>query len=116
MRALALAAGVTAPLAAQEVAYEGGLSAATGRYIFTERTTTWTLLAGLAYTAGRFTLRGSVPIVLQNTTLVTRSGMGGGAERWIFEWQRVAAWQRPSGKRVDRGERGGNVRPHVPRR
>lgn len=76
-RALALIAGVAAPLAAQEVAYEGGLSAATGRYIFTERTTTWTLLTGLVYTSGRLTVRGTFPLVLQNSTLVTRSGMGG---------------------------------------
>lgn len=72
---LALAVPVL-PAAAQRFAYEGGLSVATGSYFFTERTTTWMLVSGLAATAGRLTLRASIPLYVQNTTLVTGSGGG----------------------------------------
>ena len=39
-------------LVAQGVAYEGGVSVATGSYIFTTRTTSVTIATGRAYTAG----------------------------------------------------------------
>jgi len=77
--AVVLAAALgPAPLAAQGLSYEGGLSLATGTYIFAERTTSWSLSSGLAATRGPVTLRASVPIYLQNTTLVSLSGPGGG--------------------------------------
>lgn len=72
---LVLAAFVV-PAAAQRVAYEGNLSAATGTYYYTARTTTWALGSGLAYTAGLVTVRASVPVLMQNTTLVMHSGGG----------------------------------------
>jgi hypothetical protein len=63
-----------ASLAAQEVAWEGGLSVATGRYMFTERTTGWSLNTGFAFSAGPLSFRVSLPVLLQNSTLVTSSG------------------------------------------
>jgi len=61
---------------AQGLAYEGGLSLATGEYIFTARTTSWTLSSGLSVRAGRFTVRATAPLFVQNTTLLTGSGAG----------------------------------------
>jgi hypothetical protein len=60
----------------QKVHYEGALSVATGKYIFTERTTSWTLLNGLAFSAGPLTLRGSVPVYAQNTSLISGTSAG----------------------------------------
>jgi len=71
-----LVALVPAAAVAQGLAYEGGLSLATGEYIFTARTTSWTLSSGLSGRAGRFTLRAGAPLFLQNTTLLTGSGAG----------------------------------------
>lgn len=68
----------TLPLAAQGLHYDGGLSVASGAYIFTERTTSWSLFTGLTLDQGRFTFRASLPVHLQNTTLVSLSGPGGG--------------------------------------
>lgn len=59
---------------AQQLHYEGALSLASGTYIFTERTNSWTLSTGLAFAAGPVTLRGTMPMFLQNTTLLTSSG------------------------------------------
>ena len=64
------------PLAAQQVHYEGGLSMSSGSYIFTERTTSWVLSNGLAVNAGPFSIRGTVPVFRQNTTLLTSSATG----------------------------------------
>lgn len=66
-------AGTTA---AQQVHYEGSLGAATGRYIFSARTTSAGWTNGLALTTGRLTIRGSVPVWWQNTVLLTASGAG----------------------------------------
>lgn len=63
-------------LAAQGVAYEGGVSLATGSYIFTTRTTSFTIATGVAYRAGRLTLRAGLPVFVQNTSLLTGSGAG----------------------------------------
>lgn len=76
----------TRPLASQTVHYEGSVSATTGRYIFSERTTSIAWSSGLAVTVGRVTIRAAVPVWWQNTPLVTASGMGqipsgGGGER-----------------------------------
>jgi hypothetical protein len=64
------------PLTAQQLAYEGAVGFATGRYIFAARTMSWTLSTGLSLAAGRVTLRAGIPVYLQNTTLVTASGAG----------------------------------------
>jgi hypothetical protein len=68
---------VPLPLAAQSLAYEGGLSVTTGRYFFDTRTTSVALSTGLALTAGRITVRVGIPVLTQNTELVTSSGIGG---------------------------------------
>ena len=73
-----LAALGPAPVAAQGLYYEGGLSLATGTYIFAERTTSWAASTGLAVGSRRVTLRASLPVYLQNSTLVSLSGPGGG--------------------------------------
>ncbi len=65
-----------APLEAQGVAYEGGISLATGNYFYTTRTTSWTIASGLAYSAGRLTLRAGLPVYVQNSSLVRGSGTG----------------------------------------
>lgn len=72
----ALLAAVT-PAAAQQLAYEGSFGMTTGRYIFATPTTTFTLSTGLALTTGPLTLRASVPVWLQNSTVITASGPGG---------------------------------------
>jgi hypothetical protein len=72
---LALVAPVV-PAAGQRLAYEDGLSLSTGTYFFTERTTSWMLVSGLAAAAGRVTVRASFPLYAQNTTLVTQSAGG----------------------------------------
>lgn len=71
--ALALA-GFVPEAGAQMLHYEGGLSMASGTYIFTQRTNSFTLATGLAFSAGPVTFRGTVPVFLQNTTLVASSG------------------------------------------
>jgi len=74
--AVLLAAFVPTATAAQRLAYEGGLSLATGTYIFSSRTTSWTLASGLSARTGRFTLRATAPLYVQNTSLLTGSGVG----------------------------------------
>ncbi|HEU5261547.1 MAG TPA: hypothetical protein VFU41_09020 [Gemmatimonadales bacterium] len=65
-----------APLRAQEVAYEGGIGLATGKYFYTTRTTSWTISTGLAYSPGRLVLRAGLPVYVQNSSLVRGSGAG----------------------------------------
>jgi len=66
--------GLASAAGAQMLHYEGGLSLASGNYIFTERTNSFTLSTGLAFSAGPVTIRGTFPVFLQNTTLVASSG------------------------------------------
>lgn len=66
-----------APLMAQGLHYEGSLGLSRGSYIFADPITTWSLHTGLALSTGRVTLRASLPLILQNSTLLTGSGMGG---------------------------------------
>lgn len=76
--AVALAAtALPGTVAGQSLAYEGGLGLSSGRYIFDTRTTSLSLTSGLAWSHGRWTLRLALPVVAQNTPLVTASGMGG---------------------------------------
>lgn len=70
-----LALAVT-PLGAQTLHYEGSLGIATGTYIFTERTSSWNVSTGLALAAGPVTLRATLPVFYQNTTLVASAGSG----------------------------------------
>jgi hypothetical protein len=67
---------LAARTAAAQVTYEGSLSGSTGKYLFTERTTSLALTSGLSFRTGRLTLRASLPVWYQNTTLVTSSGAG----------------------------------------
>lgn len=64
------------PWEAQQVSYEGGLSASSGTYSFSERTSSFALSTGLCLKTGRLSFRATVPIWLQNTTLITSSGAG----------------------------------------
>lgn len=63
-------------LEGQSLHYEGAVSVASGNYIFTQRTTSWTLANGLALSAGPFTLRGSLPVIRQNTSLIAGLSTG----------------------------------------
>ena len=71
------AMGPALPLVAQGLFYEGGLSVASGAYIFADRTTGWSLSTGLAAGTRRLTFRATLPVYLQNTSLVSLSGPGG---------------------------------------
>lgn len=73
---LVLALLAPGPLAAQGIRLDGGLGVTSGTYLFEERTTTWSVSAGLAAEFGAFTLRGSVPVYRQNSTLVAGSATG----------------------------------------
>jgi len=68
---LAAAVFTAAGIAAQEVTYSGSLQYATGSYVFAERTHSAYLISGLGVEAGRFELRGSVPVIFQNSAVVT---------------------------------------------
>ncbi|MBI4500054.1 MAG: hypothetical protein HY700_02730 [Gemmatimonadetes bacterium] len=73
---LALLGLLPGTLRAQRVAYEGGLSLATGNYFYTTRTTSWTISSGIAYTPGRLIFRAALPLYVQNSSLIR--GAGGG--------------------------------------
>jgi hypothetical protein len=64
------------PAAALALYCEGSASAATGEYVFTERTLTASLVSGVALETGWLSLRASFPVWLQNSTLVSTSGGG----------------------------------------
>lgn len=64
------------PVAAQRLNYEGGLLAASGKYLFTEGTNTVALSTGFALMAGPVTVRASFPVWFQNNRLLTSSGWG----------------------------------------
>lgn len=68
---LAAAPPVRSEAGAQEVTYSGSLQYATGSYVFEERTHTAYLMSGLGVEAGRFELRGSLPVIFQNSAVVT---------------------------------------------
>lgn len=71
--ALAVPAG---PLAPQSVAYEGAASFARGDYVFTETTSSYTISSGLAFTFGHVTFRASLPVYVQNSTLISGTATG----------------------------------------
>lgn len=74
--ALWAGAGAASPVAAQAVHLEGAVSYSRGTYIFSEATDAWSLTTGLAVTVAPVTLRASVPVWWQNSTLVSTSGTG----------------------------------------
>ena len=67
---------VAAPSAAQTLHYEGSAGLATGTYIFTERTSSWNVSTGLAFSAGPVSLRASLPVFYQSTALIVSTGAG----------------------------------------
>ena len=67
-------AATTGPASGQRVQYTGSLQAATGEYIFTERTTSLALFNGLALDLGRMHVIATLPIVYQNSAAVTYIG------------------------------------------
>jgi len=71
-----LALALVAPLEAQTLHYEGSVGLATGTYIFTQRTSSWSVSTGLAFSAGPVTFRANLPVFYQNTTLVASTGTG----------------------------------------
>lgn len=62
------------PVSAQTLEYTGGVQSWTGEYLFTERTTSFTLLTGLSLDLGRLRLAASLPLLYQNSTAVTYVG------------------------------------------
>lgn len=62
------------PAGAQEVEYTGGVQAATGDYLFTERTTSFAFLNGLSLAFGRVRLSATLPLLYQNSTALTYIG------------------------------------------
>lgn len=73
---LLVAFAVGAPLEAQTLDYEGSAGLATGSYIFTTRTSSWHVSTGLSLGAGPVTLRATLPVFYQNSTLVATTGAG----------------------------------------
>jgi hypothetical protein len=67
---------IAAPGAAQRLAYDGGVSGATGTYLFTERTNSLAFSTGFQLSTRRWSLRASLPVWVQNSTLLTASGAG----------------------------------------
>ena len=62
--------------AAPIIHYEGGITVASGDYSTSERTTSISWMTGLALERGRVTARASIPLWLQNSTLVSITGGG----------------------------------------
>jgi hypothetical protein len=65
-----------APSTAQTLHYEGSTGLATGAYLFTQRTSSWSLSTGLAFSAGPVSLRASLPVFYQTTALIVSTGTG----------------------------------------
>lgn len=68
---------MTMPTAsAQDIAYTGSAQAATGDYLFTERTSSLYVSNGVALTTRRLRVTLSVPVVVQSTPWVTYTAAG----------------------------------------
>jgi len=79
MRIVPVALGLAAlagPIGAQTLHYEGSAGLATGTYIFTQRTSSWSVATGFALGAGPATLRASFPVFYQNTSLLASTATG----------------------------------------
>jgi hypothetical protein len=72
---LALAAGPR-PVRAGEAFYAGAVQYATGDFVFADRTSSVYVLNGVSYATDRWTVSASVPIIYQNTALVSNTGPG----------------------------------------
>lgn len=70
LQSLTAAAG----LSGQEVGYSGSLQLSTGDYVFDERTTSLYLFSGLEFRLDRFALAASLPLILQNSGVVSLVG------------------------------------------
>jgi hypothetical protein len=68
---LALAILDAPGVAAQALTYDGALSYSRGSYIFTEPTNSFWLSTGLSLRAGRFSLSASLPVIVQNSGLIS---------------------------------------------
>jgi len=64
--------GAATPAGAQSLTYTGVLTGSTGEYIFTERTTSASLLSGLEIAVGRMTASASLPVIGQTTPWVAQ--------------------------------------------
>lgn len=106
----AVVAAGAAAVSAQEVAYSGSLQFATGTYIFTEPTRTYSLQNGLTLTAGPFRLSGSVPLILQNSGAVT---VVGDATLPTGGTGYTAVGDRQGGQNVPMGGHGSGRRPSI---
>lgn len=63
-------------VAAGEFLYLGGVQFATGHYDFADRTNSVYLFNGVSYSTSRWVLSASIPLIYQNTSLVSSSGPG----------------------------------------
>lgn len=92
----------------QELTYSGSLYHATGRYVFMERTESWTLYSGLSLGTGRLRMTVSVPLLLQNTGAVSYVGgtllPTGGPDHLLLE-------RRQPGQSIPMGRGGGGSGP-----
>jgi hypothetical protein len=61
---------------AGEVFYAGAVQYSTGDFVFTDRTSNVYVLNGISYTTDRWTVSASIPIIYQNTALVSNAGPG----------------------------------------
>lgn len=72
-----VAATLTAGRAsAQQVWYTGGVSGASGNYIFSQSTTTAEFSNGLLFSAGRVSFSAQIPVLYHSTPWVSQSGAG----------------------------------------
>lgn len=70
----ALVALAGTPLSGQEIRYSGSLGYATGSYTLQERTSSFSILNGLALTGSRWSLSADLPLIVQNSTAVSYVG------------------------------------------
>ncbi len=68
---LALAIVGASGVTAQSLSYDGSVSFSRGTYIFTEATNSFWLSNGLTFRAGRLTLSGSLPVIVQNSGIIS---------------------------------------------
>lgn len=69
-----LSATLAASVAAQRVEYSGAVQAASGKFIFTEPTTSWMFSHGIQIRGERWRFGATVPLILQNGSAVTYIG------------------------------------------
>ena len=65
---LAAAAGLSVPAAGGSLTYSGALQAATGNYLYSERTNSVYLYNGIAFAATRWRVSATVPLIAQSST------------------------------------------------